>query len=205
MPAPNEGRIASESLARSLASTLTGRGVAATVRRASLWSVDISAGGLREMWVNCVMARTPLFAVGLWDDKREVANGRTSSIDDVIACAERWQSVTTVAELCDATPFLTTDSHALRGLAARLRPELTVQLRGAHEHARLWAKSGDRDCIVRGSRYRCFFCVDNVQVASAEYLEDPVAALTAWMIDRVSVAELCLRIPGVHAEPLGQA
>jgi len=151
----------------------------------------------------------PEYLVYLKEAAGKVADGRTYSKAEAIACTRAWCQGHTLAQLATEVPFIDSKSRSMRALAARLVPGLHWELGGDPSYE-LWVHADDRSCKVSEVQggFSCSFRLVQAQVAYSSKLSQVPAAIATWLKERVSLESLA-RVPGVeleaHAELLEQA
>lgn len=220
-----------ERLAHELVARLADAGVQGAATGGGVhWRVDLATAG-RSMRVHCFWysdvsglalgmnanarasahgrpsARTgPEYAVTVGDGSMS-ADGRTQDVAQVLTCAKEWLGGCTPVRLAMSAPFIDRLGRAMRAVAERIDPRLGWELGGDPSHE-LWVHGDGRSCEFKlvGDALDCVFRVGQASVAFASFVDDPAAATSAWLLDRIPVAEVPARIDGAalerHAEVL---
>jgi hypothetical protein len=137
----------------------------------------------------------------LGEDGAHAADGRTSFADDILACAGAWIGGATLDAVVLSAPFVDQRRRAARRLAEQLPSGLRREISGDPAYE-LWVYGENRACKVEAGdgTVSSALLLGQAQVAFAAEVEDFVGAVTAWLIDGVSIRELVERAPSVEME-----
>ncbi len=127
------------------------------------------------------------YKVILWTDDSRTADGRTASVDQVVAGIQAWIAGASLSELAVVAPFIDEKRRAMAALAARLDARLRWDIGGDPSYP-LWIYGAGRSCEVIDRS--CAFRVGQAQVAFAEDLPDTPGVVASWLLDRCSPAAL---------------
>ncbi len=148
------------------------------------------------------------YLVILHDDRVRIADGRTRSAADVVACARAWIAGVDLDQLVREVPFVDEKARAMRALAERLDPQLRWEI-GEEPANELWVYGDGHSCRVAAGDdgvMSCSFLLGQAQVAHAAASGEVPRAVAAWLVDRLSVRMLATSVTGVdlerHAEVL---
>lgn len=220
-----------ESVARALADRLVAAGIRARAEGAGVhWHVDIESATSRALLVHCFWydravsglvlgvnpansrsrlsaARRapyegPEYLVILRDGEARIADGRTRTVAEVLACAQAWLAGFDLDRLVGDVPFVDERPRKLRALAAGLPPQLRWDI-GDEPGCELWVYGEGRSCMVVVSTvegFDCSFLLGQAQVALGASLEDVPGAVAAWLVARLSVQALATSAAGVELE-----
>jgi hypothetical protein len=218
-----------EATARALVARLTAAELGARALGAGVhWRVEAGSPGGRAVVVSCfwyeqvisgVMLRMnpgnarqrprdggaahegPEYLVVLQHGGKRVADGRTGVEAEAAACVRRWLDGTALDDLARELPFVDHKPRAMRAIAAQLAPGLRWDIE-AEPGCALWVYGGDRSCTLaprgEGASLACW--IGQAQVAFGGAISDLPAAAAAWLVDRVPIAELASRVPGLELE-----
>lgn len=141
------------------------------------------------------------FYVLLAERAGAAGDGRTSAMDEVIACACAWTSGASIERVEHEAPFMNRRRRAMQALAASIDPRIERQL-GSDPGFEVWAYGGMRS--ARASGTSCGFYFGAAQLAFASNAADVPGDIAAWVLDGVTLRQLEAR--GVtlerHAEVL---
>ncbi len=212
-----------EQTARDLAARLERVGVGAEVVGGGVhWHVEVGAANARSARIDCFWyervahglmlgmnpsngrsalgPRTPpyegpeyLVRVSVGGER--VEDGRSRSVEPVVAALASWTGGGSLEELALAAPFLGFERRAMVAVAGQLDPRLRVELCGDPAHD-LWVYGARRSLRIRG--LSCAFFVGQAQVAFADALDDLPGTAAAWLIERCRIDDLPAR--GVSLE-----
>lgn len=217
-----------EAAAHQLASSLRVSGIACRVQGGGVhWQVELDPTSGRSLRVHCfwyektmhalVLGMNPAnrrsalrgkqtpregaeFYVVLEADGERVADGRTSHVEQVVACARGWLSGGVLTELYSSVPFIDAQRRAMEEFGARLDPRIGWAV-GDDPSFELWAHQNGRSCRVFGEA--CSFLIGQVQVAYREGLDDLPHLIASWLVEGAGLAEL--RAQGAQIERHAEA
>ena len=133
--------------------------------------------------------------VELDDERANIANGRTRSIDELLVAARHWLGGARLEDVIAAAPFVDAAKRASRALAAQLDRELGERITwhlGSAPSYELWIYDERRDAnrLCRVMDGATTFYIGQVQVAFAAALPDARPAIQAWLGGDVRLAAL---------------
>jgi hypothetical protein len=144
----------------------------------------------------------PEYLVILRDGGTRIADGRTPIEAEAVRAVGRWSEGASIDDVTRDLPFIDRKPRALRALATRLAPGLRWDI-GPEPLCELWTYGDGRSCkttVVDDGQTACSFFLGQAPVAYGVELEDIPAAISTWLVDRVSIAELAKRFSAIELE-----